>query len=586
VTAPPQLLSAALERFAQDPVRSGKVLRQALDTDKEAFLRTITSYSAFDVNDRGFRYALILLRNSDLLISTIATPSATSAEQALGLTKCMLALDPNFLNSLLDAIFVRPALRDTACILRILDLIGQYAERISNWRPITRLFETGDARVKSKCATLLVRFRFDQNTTAARFEEGDSRVRASIVEALSDRSSERNEAMSSSLLETALKDNNNRVAGNACLALYQAGDARALTCLSAMLSRQALPFRTTAAWAMGQTRDIRFLQLLARASRSALSDLRAAALKSQQSLDPIPSIPAADVPQPVSISALVEVDHTELWVRAVDRNGRFVRDLRSLDFFMFSGDIPLLEYSVENRCSSANTSVAIVYPLGDEGLVASIIAALRRKPLAQRWAFSAYGQNIGQPQQVQTPAYEADSSRLAATFSAGTPGTLSAGRSCRSILRLNDESEERHLVVILDGPGAADLDFQKIRTQCRERRMSWHCVRTQGFGGDAGITRQVPVLPSSGAGVWWTEFTASLQESYVFRTPALKGPAEPTSNLCLDLFLRDTSGSPARFSKPAKLLGHSEIGRRETDYQQIGYREVRSAEVGCPEEAR
>lgn len=330
-----ELLSETIRNFAQDPARAGRLLRQAFAEDRDAFLQTVIWNSALNPQERGFRYALTLLRNSDLLIPAITRPSVTSPHQASGLTRCVLALDPSFVNCLLDALFARAELRDTPSVLRVLDLIGEFPERVANWRLITRLYEQGEPKVRSRCAALLTRFRFDENTAAVRFEQGDSRVRASIVEALGGRSSGRHESHLSGLLETALSDEDNRVAGNACLALYHAGDVRALNCLAAMANREELNFQITAAWAMGQTRDVRFLGFLSRASLSERSDLRATALRSRESLDYIPTLPSGGIPFPIAVSARSETEDAEIWVRAISPGGAFVRDLRPLDFFLF-----------------------------------------------------------------------------------------------------------------------------------------------------------------------------------------------------------------------------------------------------------
>ena len=555
MTAAREVLSAALQSFGHDPVRAGKVLRQALDADTAAFLRTITWNSAFDVNDRGFRYALILLRNSDLLIPAIAGPALTNLEQARGLTKCMLVLDPNFVNSLLEAVFIRPDLRDTRSVLRILDLIGEFADRLANWRGITRLYQDGDPRIKAKCATLLIRFRFDHNLTEARFEEGDSRVRASIVEALSDRRGERPDPVSARLLETALTDPNNRVAGNACLALYQAGDARALACLAAMLSRESESFQLTAAWVMGKTRDIRFAGLLAGAIRSGRPNLRTAAFKSIGCLDRIPAAAGPEAPSLIATSAPADADHTELWLRAVDHNGRFLRELRSVDCFLFAGPAPVLHYSFESRSTAGNVSVAIVFPVSDLPLAAAFLPGIAEKPRGQAWAFSAYGQTIRPQQQVPAPVYEADSRRLSASVLAGPPGTISVGRSCRSLLRLPHEAGERHLVLFLDGSSEGDLEFQRLRAQCSEGRIRLHCFPLPGFKScDAGMTHRTPLLTEAGLAAWWSAFCASLQECYIVRTASLNATVDGG----LQMFLRDTTVTPARFSRPERLFRQGE----------------------------
>jgi len=66
------------------------------------------------------------------------------------------------------------------------------------------------------------------------------------------------------LLQFAASDGNNRVAGNALLGLYWLGDSAVISELVKMAGHAAGSFRLSAAWAMGETGDPRFSEVLGR----------------------------------------------------------------------------------------------------------------------------------------------------------------------------------------------------------------------------------------------------------------------------------------------------------------------------------
>jgi len=90
--------------------------------------------------------------------------------------------------------------------------------------------------------------------------EEDPRVRANAIESAGTAVAEDLRP----LFRSAALDSNNRVAGNALVALYRLGEAEAVRGLHELAFRQDPAFRATAVWAMGETGDSRFLPVLAR----------------------------------------------------------------------------------------------------------------------------------------------------------------------------------------------------------------------------------------------------------------------------------------------------------------------------------
>ncbi len=563
MTTAPEALSVAFQNFARDPARSSRTMRQALAADLEGFVRALVQISPVNVADRGIRYALFLLNNSGELITSLMSPTLMTFPQACSLTKCMVELDVSFVNTMLDVVAGGKGKRDPASVgkvpdtpgnLRLLDLIGEFGSYLSNWRPVTRLYQEGSPRIQAKCAALLTRYRFDYQAVAARFGEGDPRVRAGIVEALWAKPTGQSgdDGRLSELLQQALVDPNNRVAGNACLALYNAGDSRSLRCLTEMLGRESAEFQVTAAWVMGQSRDIRFAGPLTRAARSSRPELRKTALRSLTSLDPIVLDSAGEVPVPEMISAPAETDHWELWIRAFNSQGEPVRGLRSIDFFLAANDLPVLDYDVEFRSESGPAEVRIALP-ARSGAGRALMELLHLKPRGQKWALSEYGPELRPSQLIAGPELLQDPARIAATYSAGLPGTLSAGASCRSLLRVQPEGGVQHLVVLL-ADSAEEFDFERIRAHCRGLRVRLHIWLLPGFEvEDEGIARRSSRLESADSmdvlGNWWSEFSASLQECYILTTASAPRPSQ--------LAIRSLRDSGGRFSFPATLFGRT-----------------------------
>jgi hypothetical protein len=92
----------------------------------------------------------------------------------------------------------------------------------------------------------------------------DPRKRASVVEALWGHRS----AWSRQTMWKAVRDENNRVVGNALVGLHFLGDSRVGDLVRCMLQDTRVPFRYTAAWVMGKMGDLEFLEPL----RAALAD--------------------------------------------------------------------------------------------------------------------------------------------------------------------------------------------------------------------------------------------------------------------------------------------------------------------------
>jgi len=135
-------------------------------------------------------------------------------------------------------------------------LVAEAARRAGAWEP--------DARLRAKLALVWGRLEGLARLGDKYFEDPDPRVRADAVESLWGRDDEQALAH----YRRGLQDGAPRVAANACVGLYLAGETEALRELHSLAQHPEAPFRAAAAWAMGRTGDPRFLPLLAEMRRS------------------------------------------------------------------------------------------------------------------------------------------------------------------------------------------------------------------------------------------------------------------------------------------------------------------------------
>jgi HEAT repeat protein len=143
--------------------------------------------------------------------------------------------------------------------------------------PLMPLMRSANPRVRSRAASFLAKRvgNFDWARKYLREEEADDRVRANVIESLSEMKS----LKVADLLWEATRDLNNRVKGNATLGLYRLGIFESLAAIRSLATYPQAAFRGTAAWVMGATRDLRFVESAISLRNDPESTVRAAALR-------------------------------------------------------------------------------------------------------------------------------------------------------------------------------------------------------------------------------------------------------------------------------------------------------------------
>ena len=218
-------------------------------------------------------YLLRLLHEKGLLLDALVSPSALTLEDADRIANIARRDIPNFARMV--ARTVRNGSVDE--IARALDVL----QRIPVSQSLLPLLKIGlrheNPKVRSRASKLWGKVRKNVLSSGTIFEDADPRVRANLIEALwqSEHPSVK------PALEVALQDRNGRVAANAALGLYKLGEEKAATALEKLASLDSEPHRCSAAWGMGETKDVRFLpslKNLARDPSAAVREISTAAM--------------------------------------------------------------------------------------------------------------------------------------------------------------------------------------------------------------------------------------------------------------------------------------------------------------------
>lgn len=207
-------------------------------------------------------YLIKLFMGRDLLIDTLCDP-ALSREQAIAVARAASRIDPMTDVNLAKFLSEREGSSDAirpAELMRLMEIMMEISNFGRILPALKRMARHPNPHVRSKAVLLIGRGNPASGWLQNRFAEPDPRIRANTVEALW----EADTMEARGLLLAAARDDNNRVAGNALLALYRLGEASAEPELRKMAGSESAAFRATSAWVMGEIADSRFATVLAR----------------------------------------------------------------------------------------------------------------------------------------------------------------------------------------------------------------------------------------------------------------------------------------------------------------------------------
>jgi hypothetical protein len=277
-------ITKAIDSFSQEHSNSKRALTQLASSDPAVFFAAAIHVLATAKPSEGASYLIVTLAKDKRLSQGLLDPNICTLKEALAVTRAAaeagVQLQPAFEMALNKALQGQSSPQKADRISRILDVLGLIGDP-NCWNSFqVELMAYPDKMVRAKAALLVGRSTRNVAWIARRLLDRDPRVQASAVEALWGLTGEE---VRPHFLE-ALKSSNNRVRANAALGLYFSGDVTAIRILLEMLRHDNPLFRLSAFWAIGETRDQRFLPALAQYYKHADGKLRLAAISAMSKI--------------------------------------------------------------------------------------------------------------------------------------------------------------------------------------------------------------------------------------------------------------------------------------------------------------
>lgn len=344
------LLKELSRAFSGNWAAVSKAIREIQERDPDGFAKSAAEVLRECADGPGAQFMLaILLRHSDSL-QILCSPDAFTVAQSEALLLQAKALDPQVVANLAKLVS-KPAEGQGAraeLAGRLLEVLERSVDPATTMPALRQLVRSPDARVRSKAVLLIGRI--NRNTQWAKFNdpEKDARVAANAIESLWDVHT----SSARAAFAEATADPRARVACNAAIGLYRAGDMAGVTELFRLSRKDHESFRAGAAWAMGYSGDARFLPRLAALAEDTRAAVRRAAVPAAariranvQRLEEMGGIR-------LRIETAQRRDHRhDLWVR-VDQGHRSTHVIRALDFVVWNGDALVESFTVRPLSST------------------------------------------------------------------------------------------------------------------------------------------------------------------------------------------------------------------------------------------
>jgi hypothetical protein len=459
-TAERTKVETLVESFDSDIVAGKSRLGELLELDPQSFqrgvLRVINSPLA---SSRGVQFAVGLLVAAELILDTLCDPSL-NPEEAVALARIALQVDPaidvTLAKKLADGAARGEPIKHAG---RLMDVLGEISSGNRITSSLMRLWRSPDPQMRSKAVLLIGRSSGGVHWAQSRLSETDPRLRANALESLWGVDT----AEAKAVLRAAASDGNNRVAGNAVFALYAMGDTGAITDLIKMAASDSPLFRSSAAWAMGETGDPRFSETLGRmmgesnsfVRKRAFADLarlKAAAKKRQGRRW---RVAARLLPTSESMR--------QFGFEASPRDGTEPLLLLPTQFILSEDGRPVTQYQVEPYAPSETLAVTFLFPHTSDSnppWVQGALGRLNRKRPSDLWCTSYYGPADQTAQGTpKPPEFNADAqAALAALQSSGDqtlcPAFWDAILNSAQAVNASERSS-RHLIVYNQSSPAA-----------------------------------------------------------------------------------------------------------------------------------
>jgi hypothetical protein len=401
-------LAWLVEQFERDPSGIRKLIREMLDVDAPLFLQNALTVFREQPESRGSQYVVTLLVAHELLLPALCDPSL-DREQAMALARAALRVD-SMADMALAKALVSQAPETLADPDRLMDILDEISGGTRILPSLLRLLRHANPHIRSKAVLMIGRSSPGVRWVERRLADEDPRVRANAIESMwgMDRPDAR------ALLQRAMDDSNNRVAGNAILGLYMIGDCSTIPVLLKMAESEMALTRSTAVWVMGETGDPRFLDVVAerlcdsdpmvrKRAFWALSRVKAAVAKVAQ-ISPWPMAGRFCHNERETATHRVRLAVTSA-------DGKDLPLILPTQFLLTEDGQVVNEYEVAEKEPPPALSVAFVFPKtmgrAEPAWVSGALHALQWKRVSDVWALASYQAGAGRQNQPPQSSAEA-----------------------------------------------------------------------------------------------------------------------------------------------------------------------------------
>jgi HEAT repeat protein len=386
-------LSTYIENFENDPPGSRKLIRDLLDNDRDLFYGTAIEILKTLPESRGVQYLVALLVANGMVLQALCDP-ALSKEQAVAVGRAAVRVDPmadaGLARGLADSETGQGSVlvEDASRLMEVLCEVGDPSRMMSS---MLRLMRHPNPYLRSKAVKIVGRGSKSPRWVRQRMGETDPRVRANAIETLWGVDT----VDARTMLQLACADGNNRVVANALLGLYYLGDPLVLGELVEMSTDESPLFRSSAAWVMGETGDVRFQDGLRRMLTDPDSGCRKRALTSLNKIKSHNTVSAETVQWNVAARYL-GADQKGARRILVALAGSDIREqpaVPALGFILSENGSYVTSYRVSERPATESLSVVFLIPRAAEAAKPfreAIERCLKWKRTSDLWCVLSY----------------------------------------------------------------------------------------------------------------------------------------------------------------------------------------------------
>ena len=252
-----------LAEYEQAPAEITELTRNWMETGSPSFWPAVFHALRSEEDALACNRLLSSVITVDFLLDLLADPSAftrnDAIELAVDVARVQPTLDVRLMNRLLEAlgnandpIYIGRAQRTLELVEAVSD-----GDRIRTYLVMIRRIR--DPKIQSKTALLLARSVKNKDWVEQELEDPDPRLRANAVEALWEAAPSEEKRL---LLWKAAKDSHHRVVCNALVGLVRMQDDEARQRLEQLATHPSPESRASAAWAMGESGNPAFVNVL------------------------------------------------------------------------------------------------------------------------------------------------------------------------------------------------------------------------------------------------------------------------------------------------------------------------------------